>query len=147
MTKDTQRRTSSDDTTEGFVHIVIGEVACHETELERQIEQGKAFAESNKTVFEVAMAVAASYLEDVEDKRARLKRLDEENDELRERIDVLNGQNEALEAQLKKARAANVEFFDNVKRLEAENAKLKQRLSELQTAVCDWGETEDILNG
>lgn len=62
-------------------------------------------------------------------------------------IDVLNGQNEALEAQLKKARAANVEFFDNVKRLEAENAKLKQKLSELQTAVCDWGETEDILNG
>jgi hypothetical protein len=51
----------SDDTTEGFIHIIIGEVACHETELARQIEQGKAFAEHNKTVYDVAMAVAKFY--------------------------------------------------------------------------------------
>lgn len=87
--KDTQRRTPSDDTTEGFVHIVIGEVACHETDLQRQIEQGKAFAESNKTVFDVAMAVAKFYDEQLQlrmDAYERERKVLAENKELRERI-------------------------------------------------------------
>ena len=62
-------------------------------------------------------------------------------------IDVLNEQNEALEAHLKKCAKTNVDFFNKIKMLEAENAKLKQELSELKTSIYDWGETEDILNG
>ena len=30
---------------------------------------------------------------------------------------------------------------------QVEIGKLRNQLSELQTAVCDWGETEDIING
>jgi len=41
-----------------LIYLTIGEVVCHETDVARQLEQGKAFAECNKTVFEVAMTVA-----------------------------------------------------------------------------------------
>ncbi len=125
-----QRRTPSDDTTEGFVHQVIGEVACHETDLQRQIEQGKTFAESNKTTYDVAMAVAASYSENAESQRKTIKRLSEEND-------VLRGQIKALEAQLEKARAANVEFFDITKKLESELSHCRAMNADYLTAKTD----------
>lgn len=93
--KDAQRRTPPDDTTEGFVHLVIGEVVCHETEVERQLEQGKAFAECNKTVFDVAMAVAKFYDEQLQlrmDAYKRERKALVENKELRERNDALKRQ-------------------------------------------------------
>lgn len=71
-------------------------------------------------------------------------------------IDVLNGQNEALEAQLKKARAANVEFFDNVKRLEAElkteldalkaeHAKAQQQLTEYRQTLAELSKSNSEM--
>ena len=51
---------------ECFIHLVIGEVVCHETDVARQLEQGKSFAEHNKTVFDVAMAVAKFYKEQLD---------------------------------------------------------------------------------
>lgn len=39
------------------------------------------------------------------------------------------------------------ESSDDIQKLDAENKKLQKQLSELQTVICDWGETEDILNG
>lgn len=78
--KDAQRRTPSDDTTEGFIHLIIGEVACHETEVERQIKQGKAFVEHNKTVFEVAMAVANFFDTQLQMKMDAIKELSERID-------------------------------------------------------------------
>jgi chromosome segregation ATPase len=125
--KDSQRRTPSDDTTEGFVHLTIGEVACHETDLQRQIEQGKAFAEHNKTVFDVAMAVATSYLEDIEGKRASLKRLNEENDELRNHIFVLNGRIEKLELDNHSLDQVAKVFQQDLAKKDAEIKKLRER--------------------
>lgn len=81
--KDAQHRTPSDDTTEDFVHHVIGEICCNETDLQRKIERGKAFADHNKTVFDVAMAVAASYQAYAESQRDVIKELGKENDKLR----------------------------------------------------------------
>lgn len=49
-----------------FIYLMIGEVCCHETETERQYKQGKAFAEHNKSVFDVAMAVAKFYDEQLQ---------------------------------------------------------------------------------
>lgn len=135
--KDTQRRTPYDDTTEGFVHIIIGEVACHETELERQIEQGKAFAEHNKTVFEVAMAVAASYSENAESQRQRIESLNAENDELRNHIFVLDGKLEKLELdnhsldQVAKVFQSDLAKKDaEIKELRERNEALKHQLDE-----------------
>lgn len=39
------------------------------------------------------------------------------------------------------------ESSEDIQKLDAENKKLQKQLSELQTVICDWGETEDILNG
>jgi len=135
--KDEQRRTPSDDTTEGFVHIIIGEVACHETELERQIEQGKAFAEHNNTVFEVAMAVAASYSENAESQRQRIESLNIENDELRNHIFVLDGRIEKLELdnhsldQVAKVFQSDLAKKDaEIKKLRESNEALKRQLDE-----------------
>ena len=136
--KDAQHRTPSDDTTEDIVHQVIGEVACHETDLQRQIEQGSAFAEHNKTVFEVAMAVAASYLEDVEGKRARLKRLNEENDELRKVNDKLRFSLSEREKEIERLKDEHKKemdeyravYFRQNKILVEQNNALKRQLNE-----------------
>lgn len=46
---------------ECFIYLVIGEVLCHETDVAKQFHKGKAFAEHNKTVFDVATAIAKFY--------------------------------------------------------------------------------------
>jgi hypothetical protein len=51
---------------ECFIYLVIGEVCCNETDVARQLEQGESFAEHNKTVFDVAMAVAKFYEEQLD---------------------------------------------------------------------------------
>ena len=51
---------------ECFIYLTIGDVVCHENETKRQLEQGKTFAENNKSVFDVAMAVAKFYQEQLD---------------------------------------------------------------------------------
>ena len=129
--KDAQRRTPSDDTTEGFVHIVIGEVACHETELERRIEQGKAFAESNKTVFDVAMAVAASYQVYAESQRYVIKELGNVNDKLRFSLSERETEIERLKDEYKKEMDEyRAVYFRQNKILVEQNNALKRQLDE-----------------
>ena len=123
---------------ECFIHLVIGEVVCHETDVARQLEQGKSFAEHNKTVFEVAMAVAASYLEDVEGKRARLKRLNEENDELRKVNDKLRFSLSERETEIERLKDEHKKemdeyravYFRQNKILVEQNNALKRQLDE-----------------
>ena len=46
---------------EAYVFQIIGEVICGENEVGRQLEQGKSIAESNKWLYDVAVAIAQSY--------------------------------------------------------------------------------------
>ncbi|MBR4624083.1 MAG: hypothetical protein IKO56_00935 [Alphaproteobacteria bacterium] len=118
---------------ECFIYLVIGEVCCHESDVARQLEQGKSFAEHNKTVYDVAMAVAKFY-----------------DEQLQLRMDAYERERKALDEIAKlKEHIIKVckESSDDIQKLDAENKKLQKQLSELQTVVCDWGETEDILNG
>lgn len=146
--KDAQHRTPFDDTTEDFVYNVIGEICCNETDLQRKIEQGKAFAEHNKTVFEVAMAVAASYQVYAESQRCVIKELGKVNDKLRFSLSERETEIERIKDEHKKEMDEyRAVYFRQNKILVEQNNALKRQLSELQTAVRDWGKTEDILNG
>lgn len=100
-----------------FIYLVIGEVVCHETDVARQLKQGKSFAEHNKTVFEVAMAVAKFYKEQLDlrmDAYARERKALAENKELRERNEALkcqlNESNKQIEIHAKRERELESEL-------------------------------------
>ena len=99
-----------------FIYLMIGEVCCHETETERQYQQGKAFAEHNKSVFDVAMAVVKFYDEQLQlrmDAYARERKALAENKELRE-------SNAALKRQLDESNKQIGIYAKKVRNLEAE---------------------------
>lgn len=109
-----QIKSEKEANTECFIYLVIGEVVCHETETERQLEQGEAFAKHNKTVFDVAMAVAKFYKE-----------------QLDLRMDAYERERKALDeiAKLKEyIKKVCAESSADIQKLDTENKKLKQEL-------------------
>lgn len=101
---------------EAFIHLTIGEVVCHETDVARQLEQGKSFAEHNKAVYDVALAVAKSYDEQLQlrmDAYAREYKALSDNEKLRER-------NDALKRQLDESKLQIELYAKKVKWLETE---------------------------
>lgn len=110
---------------ECFIHIVIGEVACHETDVTRQLKQGKSFAEHNKTVFDVAMAVAKFY-----------------DEQLQLRMDAYERERQALDeiAKLKEyIKKVCAESSADIQKLDAENKKLKERIKRLEAELEEDG--------
>lgn len=102
---------------EAFIHLTIGEVVCHETDVARQLEQGKSFAEHNKAVYDVALAVAKSYDEQLQlrmDAYAREDKALSDNKKLRERNDALKRQldesNRQIELYAKKVKWLETEL-------------------------------------
>lgn len=110
--------------TECFIHLVIGEVVCHETDVARQLKQGKSFAEHNKTVFDVAMAVAKFYQEQLD------LRMDAYARERKALAEI-----EKLKQYIKKVCA---ESSSDIQKLDAENKKLKEELSRCRAANADY---------
>lgn len=107
--------------TEQFIHLVIGEVLCHETDVARQLEQGKSFAEHNKTVFDVAMAVAKFYQEQLD------LRMDAYARERKALAEI-----EKLKEVLSRCRAANADYLTAKTEAENEIKILKQEVADIR---------------
>ena len=115
---------------ECFIHLVIGEVVCHETDVARQLKQGKSFAEHNKTVFDVAMAVAKFYKKQLDLRmdalvkkatvESELQRVIEERDKYRNFAIELGDNNSALKRQLDESNKQIEIYAKKVRNLEAE---------------------------
>lgn len=106
---------------ECFIYLVIGEVVCHETDTARQLDEGKTFAEHNKSVFDVAIAVAKFYQE-----------------QLDLRMDAYERERKALNkiAKLKEyIKKVCAESSADIQRLDAENKKLSERILLLEAEL------------
>jgi chromosome segregation ATPase len=114
--EDWRRRAEKAEDRALLVYLVIGEVCCHEKDVERQLTQGKFIAEHNKAIFDVAMEVAKFYEEQLDlrmDANAReLKALAE--------IERLNTQIKKVSEESSKLDAENKELREHIKHLEAD---------------------------
>ena len=110
---------------ECFIYLVIGEVCCHESDVARQLEQGKSFAEHNKTVYDVAMAVAKFY-----------------DEQLQMRMDAYERERKAL-AEIEKLKTYIKKVCkgssDDIQKLDAENKELRERIKNLEADLEEGG--------
>lgn len=102
---------------ECFIYLVIGEVVCHETDTAMQLEQGEAFAKHNKTVFDVAMAVAKFYKERLD------MRMDAYERERKALVDKAT-----VESELQRVIAERDKYLNFAIELGDKNEALKQQL-------------------
>jgi uncharacterized protein YPO0396 len=116
VVEDWRRRAEKAEDRAFLIYLVIGEVCCHEKDVERQLAQGKSIAEHNKAIFDVAMEVAKFYDEQLDlrmDASAReLKALAE--------IERLNTYIKKVSEESSKLDAENKELREYIKHLEAD---------------------------